>query len=88
MKRQAFENTAPISQSFFAQNLTHNFTNPSLGLTQTSNPSLPTSLAKDFSLTLPFESSTLVGTLNNNPPSQETTWTPTFGAPPILEDPK
>lgn len=88
MEFQAFENVAPISPSFVAQNLTHNFTTPSLGLTQTSTPSLATSLAKDFNLTLPIESITLVGTLDTHPPSQTTTWTPTFGAPPIHEDAK
>lgn len=53
-----------------------------------SAPNTATSLAKDFGLTLPFERNTLVGTLETNPPPPTTTWTPTFGAPPIPEDPK
>lgn len=64
---------------FVVQPLMQGLTTPLLGLNQTPPASLATSLAKDFFLTLPFETNTLVGTLSTNPP-QTTTWTHTFGA--------
>ena len=83
MEHQAFENISPIFPSFVAQNLAQGFTTLPSRKNKTSTPSLVTGLSKDFGLTLPF-----VGTLDTNPLPPTTTWTPTFGAPLILEDPK
>lgn len=89
---QALDKETQISPSFGMQPLVQGLNSstiqstPSLGLSQTPNPSIATRIAKNFGLTLTLESNTLVGNLNTNP-SQSTIWKPIFGAPPILEHP-